>query len=72
MQYVRAMRAVIRDEAFDPNTAIGGNTIRSFTVGLNYYFKGEDIKFMVDYLNGEVPGSTADGGRLLTRVQVVF
>jgi phosphate-selective porin len=66
------LRAVIRDEAFDPNTAIDGNTIRTFTFGLNYYLKGEDIKFMVDYLSGDVPGSTTDGGRLLTRVQVVF
>jgi len=66
------LRAVIRDEAFDPNAAIAGNTIHTFTVGLNYYFKGEDIKFMLDYLNGDVPGSTSDGGRLLTRVQVVF
>ncbi len=66
------LRAVIRDEAFDPNTSIGGNTIRTFTFGLNYYLKGEDIKFMLDYLSGDVPGSTSDGGRLLTRVQVVF
>lgn len=66
------LRAVIRDEAFDPNTAIGGNTIRTWTFGLNYYLKGEDIKFMVDYLDGNVPGSTTDGGRLLTRMQVVF
>ncbi len=66
------LRAVIREEAFDPNTAIDGNTIRTTTFGLNYYLKGEDIKFMVDYLDGRVPGSSTDGGRLLTRVQVVF
>ena len=66
------LRAVVREEAFDSNTAIGGNTIRTTTLGLNYYLKGEDIKFMVDYLNGDVPGSTTDGGRLLTRLQVIF
>jgi phosphate-selective porin OprO/OprP len=66
------LRAVFREEQFDPNTATGGNTIRSFTAGLNYYLKGEDIKFMLDYLNGQVPGSAADGGRVLTRVQVIF
>jgi phosphate-selective porin len=66
------LRAVVREEAFDPNTAVGGNTTRTTTLGLNYYLKGEDIKFMLDYLNGNVPGSTTDGGRLLTRVQVIF
>ncbi len=66
------LRAVVREESFDPNTATGGNTIRTTTIGLNYYLKGEDIKFMVDYLNGQVPGSSTDGSRILSRVQVVF
>jgi phosphate-selective porin OprO/OprP len=66
------LRAVVREEAFDPNTAVGGNTGHTTTVGLNYYLKGEDIKFMVDYLNGRVPGSNTDGGRILSRLQVVF
>ena len=66
------LRAVVREEAFDPNTATAGNTIRTTTLGLNYYLKGEDIKFMVDYLDGRVPGSGTDGGRILSRLQVVF
>lgn len=66
------LRAVVREEAFDPNTSVGGNTSRTTTVGLNYYLKGEDIKFMVDYLNGRVPGSNTDGGRILSRLQVIF
>ncbi len=66
------LQAVVREEQFDPNTATGGNTIRTFTFGLNYYLKGDDLKFMVDYLEGQVPGSLRDGGRLLTRLQVVF
>lgn len=65
-------RLVLREEQFDPNTAIGGNTYRTFTFGLSYYLKGDDIKFMLNYLDGRQPGSTTDGGRLLTRVQVVF
>ncbi|SDR89144.1 porin [Opitutus sp. GAS368] len=66
------LQAVIRGEEFDPNTSVGGNTVRSYTLGLNYFVKGDDIKLAVDYLHGQVPGSTTDGGRLLTRVQVVF
>lgn len=66
------LRAVVREEQFDPNTAIGGNTIRTFTAGFNFYLKGEDLKLMVDYLSGHVPGSSNDGGRLVTRVQLIF
>ncbi len=66
------LQAVFREETFDPNTSIGGNTLRTSTFGLNYFLKGEDIKFMLDYLDGRVPGSHTDGGRLLTRVQIIF
>jgi phosphate-selective porin OprO/OprP len=66
------LQLVARKEQFDPNTAIGGDTIRTFSVGLNYYLKGDDIKFMIHYLDGRVPGSASDGGRLLSRVQIIF
>jgi len=66
------LRAVVRAEAFDPNTAVGGNTIRTRTLGLNYYVKGEDIKLMLDYLNGDGSGATTAGSRLLTRLQLIF
>jgi phosphate-selective porin len=66
------LQAVLRREEFDPNTAIGGNTIRTTTFGFNYYIKGDDLKLMVDYLDGSVPGSTTDGGRFITRFQIVY
>ena len=68
----KLLQAVVREEQFDPNIDVGGNTIRTFTVGLNYFVKGDDLKFMVDYLDGHVPGSLNDGGRLLTRMQIIF
>ena len=66
------LQALVRREEFDPNTSIGANATHSWTVGLNYLIKGEDLRFMVDYIHGEVPGSTTDGGRWLTRMQVLF
>ena len=66
------LQAVYREESFDPNTAMGGNTFRTHLFGLNYYVKGDDIKFGLDYLDGHVPGSTKDGSRVLSRVQVIF
>ena len=66
------MQGVLRHEEFDPNTGVGANTSHSWTVGLNYLIKGEDLRLMVDYIYGEVPGTTTDGGRVLTRMQVLF
>jgi phosphate-selective porin len=65
-------QAVVREEQFDPNTSIGGNTMKTLTLGLNYLIKGDDLKLMVNYLYGTVPGSADDGGRLLTRFQVIY
>lgn len=66
------LQAVYREESFDPNTATGSNTFRTHLFGLNYYVKGDDIKFGIEYLDGHVPGSSADGSRILSRVQIVF
>ncbi|MDB6126389.1 MAG: hypothetical protein JWM35_285, partial [Verrucomicrobia bacterium] len=65
-------QALLRHEEFDPNTALSGNTIRINTIGLNYFIKGDDLKLMIDYVNGVVPGSNFDGGRLLTRFQIAY
>jgi phosphate-selective porin OprO/OprP len=66
------VQGVLRHEEFDPNTGIGGNASHSWTVGLNYLIKGEDLRVMLDYIYGEVQGTTTDGGRVLTRMQVLF
>jgi phosphate-selective porin len=66
------LQAVVRREAFDPNTAVGGNTISTWLFGLNYFIKGDNLKLSLDYLDGHVPGSSTDGGRILSRVQVIF
>lgn len=66
------VQALLRYEEFDPNTTLGGNRTHSWTVGLNYLIKGEDLRVMLDYIYGEVPGSKEDGGRLLTRMQLLF
>jgi phosphate-selective porin len=66
------LMAVVRHEAFDPTTTLGGNTATSWTFSLNYFLRGDDVKLMLDYVVGKVPGAADDGGRLLTRMQVVF
>ncbi|MBS0662727.1 MAG: hypothetical protein JSR48_05645 [Verrucomicrobia bacterium] len=66
------LQLVVRREEFDPNTALGGNTIRTNVVGFNYFIKRDDFKLAVNYLDGSVPGSALDGGRLVTRLQISF
>ena len=66
------LQAIVRREEFDPNTSLPGTTIGAWTFGVNYLFHGDDLKLMLDYVVGRVPGATDDGGRLLTRLQVVF
>ena len=66
------LQAVIKSESFDPNASFGGDAIQSTTFGLNYYLRTEDIKIMLNYIDGHVPGSGTDGGRLVGRVQLVF
>ena len=66
------LQAIVRREEFDPNTSLPGTTVGAWTFGVNYFFHGDDLKLMLDYVVGRVPGATDDGGRLLTRLQVVF
>lgn len=68
----RQLQVVLRREIFDPNTAVGGDDGRSWTFGLNYFLKGEDLALKTNYLVGRGPGATGEEGRLVTRLQVVF
>ena len=68
----KKLQALMKYESFDPNLDIDGNTSKTFTFGLTYFLKGDDLKFMVNYLYGKA-GSAADyEGRLLTRLQFIF
>ena len=66
------LQVVLRREMFDPNTSLGGDSTRSWTFGLNYLIKGDDLRLMTDYIVGRGPGASGDEGRLLTRFQLIF
>lgn len=66
------LQVVLRCERFDPNTSLGGDSTRSWTFGLNYLIKGDDLRLMADYIIGHGPGAQGDEGRLLTRFQLIF
>lgn len=66
------LQGTIRHEEFDPNTSLDADRIRSWTIGVNYLIRGEDLRLMLDYVHGDTPGVTTFGGRWLTRMQVLF
>ena len=68
----KVLQALVREESFDPDTSVGGDTIRTLTLGLNYFILGDDLKLTINYLHGGIPGAPDPVGRLLTRVQVKY
>lgn len=67
------LQAVVRFETFDPNTDAPGTTSDVWTIGLNYFIKGHDLKFELNYLLGDpADQSNDDQGRVIARMQVVF
>lgn len=68
----KILQAVVKCEAFDPNRDLPGNTSSVWTFGLNYFFKGDDLKLSLNYLLGDPAGLHDNQGRFLARMQVVF
>jgi phosphate-selective porin OprO and OprP len=66
------LQLALRREEFDPNTAVGGDGVEVWNLGLNWFIRGDDLKLQFNWLDGSGPGTAGDGGRLLTRMQVVF
>ena len=66
------LQLALRREEFDPNTDLGGDQVEVWGLGLNWFIRGDDLKLQVNWLDGNGPGTASDGGRLLTRMQVVF
>jgi hypothetical protein len=78
--YVQALVFVVRDrlqalakvERFDPRHDAGADESRVYTVGLNHFFKGDDIKLMVNALILDAAPNTATEARVLARTQIAF
>ena len=68
----KKLQAVFKYESFDPDTSTDGDTSETYTLGLTYFIKGDDLKVMVNYLLGNPAGEEDHQGRLLTRFQLMF
>lgn len=68
----KKLQAVLRYETYDPNTSVDANEDDVWTLGFNYFLKGDDLKLSLNYLLGDPAGPLSDQGRLIARVQVIF
>jgi phosphate-selective porin len=67
----KRFQVVLKQETFDPNDAVRDNQTDTTTLGVNYYFKGHDLKVMLDYLRVEA-GKLDSQDKVLARLQVGF
>jgi phosphate-selective porin OprO and OprP len=65
------IQAVLKYETFQPVTKTDLSTY-TWTVGFNYLFKGDDLKFMVNYLNTDAIGIPDIQNKILVRMQAIF
>lgn len=68
----RWWQGVVRYEVYDANLALANTTTREWTLGFNYFIKGDDLKLAVNYQLGDQPAPLPRAGRLLGRMQVAF
>lgn len=66
------LQAIVRREAFAPGQGPGRDDSQGWTFGLNYFFRRDVFKLQLNYLLGDHPGLSDDGGRWISRVQIVY
>ena len=65
-------RGVLRFDSYDSDTAIGNTETKVWIVGLDYLFKGDDLRLSVNYVTGDQPAPLGRDDRLITRLQIIF
>jgi phosphate-selective porin OprO and OprP len=65
-------QVVVKYETFDPNDQKNADETKTATLGANVYFKGNELKLMVNYLRTDLPGSQDTQNKVIARLQVMF
>jgi len=68
----KELQASLKFESFDPDRRIDGNSTDTWTLGLNYLMKGDDLKLMANYLLTDAAGQPDDRQKVILRLQTVF
>jgi phosphate-selective porin len=66
------LQIVERLETFDPSDVAAHDATRSTVSGVNWYFKGHDLKLQLDWMRSRVPGLPAEQQKVIARLQTVF
>ncbi len=61
-----------RYDTLDPDVDVSGNSSDTWTFGLTYYFKGDDIRLDLNYILGNGSGQPDNQGRIIARAQLIF
>jgi phosphate-selective porin OprO and OprP len=68
----RKLQAIVKFENFDPDTDLAGDSTDTWTFGLSYAFKGNNLKVYLNYLLMDVPDQPDLQQKILTRLQASF
>lgn len=66
------VQVVLRHDAFDPNDLRTNDDVHTWTVGTNWFVKGDDLKLQVNYNIVDMPAPTPKQEQLILRSQVIF
>lgn len=61
-----------RLETFDPSDLAAHDITRSLVSGVNWYFKGHDLKLQLDWMRSNVPGLPKTQDKVIARLQTAF
>lgn len=65
------LQALVRYDQFDPNTEKANNMRREYTIGANYFIKGQALKLMFNYVLYSMETGTY-GSRILVGTQIIL
>jgi phosphate-selective porin len=68
----KKLQALVKFETFDPDTDVSGDSTDTWTFGLSYAIKGNNLKVYLNYLLMDVPGEPDLQQKILTRLQASF
>ena len=70
-RFTPKLQGLIRYDEFDPNKNIAHNNKREYSVGFNYFIKGQALKLIMNYVFCQ-NDATKDSHRILLGTQILF
>jgi len=67
----KRLQVVVKYDTFDPDRVVGSSETRTWTAGLNYFVRGDNVKLQLDYLRTRLPSGETQN-KALGRVQALF